>query len=106
MPTVLLYLTDGTAYPATQYWVSGSTVHYVIPYGGEHTVPIADVDMRKTIDENAKRGVRFNLRPRSYSGTSAPPAVSVPAAPPIAAAPTTAVRGRPIARLLVQQPAG
>jgi hypothetical protein len=99
MPTVLLYMTDGTVYPATQYWVSGSTVHYVVAYGGENTVPIADIDMQRTIDENAKRGVRFDLRPRSYSDT-APPTTSVPAAPPAPA------KGQPIAQLEIQlQPA-
>jgi len=71
-PTILLYLTDGTMYPATDYWVSGSTVHYVVAYGGESAVPIAQVDMQRTIDENTKRGVRFNLRPRSGSAAAAP----------------------------------
>lgn len=70
MPTILLYLTDGTMYPATDYWVSGSMVHYVVAYGGESTVPIDQVDMQRTIEENAKRGVRFNLRPRSYTGVA------------------------------------
>jgi len=81
MPTVLLYLTDGTVYPATQYWLSGDTVHYVVAYGGKGAVPIADVDMRKTINENAKRGVRFNLRPRDSdrSGpTASGPATAAP----------------------------
>jgi len=91
MPTVLLYLTDGTVYPATQYWVSGSTVHYVVAYGGESTVPISQVDMQRTINENAKRGVRFNLRPRGYSS----PTASAPAAPPTTPAP----KAQPVAQL-------
>jgi len=82
MPTILLYLTDGTVYPATDYWVSGSTVHYVVAYGGEGVVPIEQVDMRRTIDENAKRGVRFNLRPKSYGN----PTASAPSAAPAAQA--------------------
>ena len=97
MPTILLYLTDGTVYPATQYWVSGSTLHYVVAYGGESTVPIDQVDMRRTIDENAKRGVRFNLRPRSYRN----PTTSVPAPPSVAPAPYA----QPIARSNSQPPA-
>jgi hypothetical protein len=95
-PTILLYLTDGTMYPATDYWVSGSTVHYVVAYGGESAVPIAQVDMQRTIDENAKRGVRFHLRPRSSSGAAAPTA-SAPATPPArSGAESAANRARPL----------
>ena len=106
MPTVLLYLKDGTVYPATQYWVSGSTVHYLVAYGGESTVAISDVDMQRTIEENAKRGVRFNLRPRSYYGdmpTASAPSNTAPAAPAPAAAP--AAKGQPIAQFFQLQPA-
>lgn len=106
MPTVLLYLKDGTVYPASQYWVAGSTVHYVVAYGGESTVAISDVDMQRTINENAKRGVRFNLRPRSYYGdapTASAPSNAEPAMPAPAAAP--AAKGQPIAEWLQLQPA-
>jgi len=76
LPTLLLYLTDGAVYPVTRYWISGSTVHYIVAYGGENSVPLTDVDIGRTTDENAKRGVRFDLRPKSYSGAASSPTAS------------------------------
>ena len=83
MPTILLYLTDGTVYPASDYWIAGNTLHYVVSYGGEAAVRIDQVDLQRTINENAKRGVRVSLRPRADSAkapeTSGAPAGARPA---------------------------
>lgn len=63
-PTILLYLKDGTMYTATDYWLADGQLHYVVNYGGENTVDIGQVDLQRTVDENAKRGVTVTLKPR------------------------------------------
>jgi len=94
-PTVLLYLKDGTLYPASDYWLADGKLHYRVNYGGENAVALDQVDLQKTVDENAKRGVHFSLKPNpdaappasdsSSSGQAASPATTetaAPAAPP------------------------
>jgi hypothetical protein len=61
-PSILLYLNDGTMLVASDYWLAGGQLHYTVKYGGESTIDVNQVDMRRTTDENAKRGVRFQLK--------------------------------------------
>jgi hypothetical protein len=61
----LLYLKDGYTIGATDYWFENDEVRYVTTYGGENAVPLARIDLPRTIDENASRGVPFNLYPKS-----------------------------------------
>lgn len=61
-PTVLLYLKDGTMYAASDYWVADNQLHYVVNYGGESVVDFDQVDLQRTVDENAKRGTAFILK--------------------------------------------
>ena len=79
--TVLLYLKDGTMYAATDYWFSGSKLHYVVSYGGESTVDMDQLDLQRTVDENAKRGIRFSLRPKPDASNSTPTAATPSPAP-------------------------
>jgi hypothetical protein len=62
-PTVLIYQKDGTMYAASDYWIAGGKLHYLVNYGGESTVEMDQVDWQRTVDENAKRGVQFTLKP-------------------------------------------
>jgi hypothetical protein len=62
VPTILLYLKDGTMLVASDYWVVDGQLHYVVRYGSENTISMSQVDLRRTTDENAKRGVHFNLK--------------------------------------------
>jgi hypothetical protein len=62
-PTVLIYLKDGTTYAATDYWLADGHLHYVVSYGGENALNMDDVDLQRTVDENARRGVHFSLKP-------------------------------------------
>ncbi|MGA7919424.1 MAG: hypothetical protein WCA38_07100, partial [Candidatus Acidiferrales bacterium] len=62
-PTVLIYLKDGTTYAASDYWLADGRLHYVVSYGGESTLDMNDVDLQRTVDENARRGVHFSLKP-------------------------------------------
>lgn len=71
-PTVLLYLKDGTTFPATDYWVANGKLHYRISYGGESAIEMNQLDLQRTVDENAKRGVRFTLKPQPVPSTPAP----------------------------------
>ena len=71
-PTVLLYMKDGTTFPATDYWVANGKLHYRISYGGESSIEMNQLDLQRTVDENAKRGVRFTLKPQPVPSTPAP----------------------------------
>lgn len=88
-PTVLIYLKDGTMYPATDYWFSGHELHYVVSYGGESSVDMSQVDIQRTVDENAKRGIPFSLKPAPASyepGTAAAPSAAPQPAPQVQSA--------------------
>ncbi len=66
---------DGTIYPATDYWVTGDQLHYVISYGGQVTVDVNRLDFDRTTRENAKRGVKFQLKPTSVNAVPTGPVV-------------------------------
>jgi len=84
-PFVMLYLNDGTVYALTNYWVAGGRLHYVTQYGGENSVGMDQVDMQRTVDVNAHRGVPITLRPHDIYTPSpaapAPPDSPAPAPP-------------------------
>jgi hypothetical protein len=71
-PTVLIYLSDGTTYAATDYWLADGRLHYYVNYGGESSVDMSQVDLQRTVNENSKRGVRFSLKPNRESSDTAP----------------------------------
>jgi hypothetical protein len=71
-PTVLIYLNDGTLYAASDYWLKGGKLHYTVNYAGENSVDMDQVDLQRTVNENAKRGVRFSLKPSPDTVNSAP----------------------------------
>jgi hypothetical protein len=68
-PDTLLYLADGTNFEVTSYWLSGGELHYITGYGGENAVPIARVDLQRTVNSNTARGVPFTLRPAPHAGS-------------------------------------
>ena len=61
---VLLFLKDGSNFAVSDYWLSGGKLHYVTSYGGENAIDEAQLDLQRTVDENATRGVTFSLRPQ------------------------------------------
>jgi hypothetical protein len=89
---VLVYLKDGTMFTATDYWLSGSELHYVVSYGREGTIDIGQLDWQRTADENARRGVRFSLKPKPGALNSEPTAAVPSPAPSPAAQPAPQVR--------------
>jgi len=91
-PYSVLYLQDGTNYDISDYWVADGKLHYVTSYGGENSVDLNQVDLQRTVDANASRGLSFSLHPAapaplnpptSNDGASpAPGTAPPPAAPP------------------------
>lgn len=77
-PTVL-YLKDGTTYQVTSYWSSGNTLHYVNSQGAVSSIDVNQIDLQRTVDENAKHGVRFWVKPQQSPPKSSAPAASAPA---------------------------
>jgi hypothetical protein len=61
---VLLYLKDGTSFAVSDYWLTNGKLHYVTSYGGDNSVDESQVDLQRTVNENAARGVDFSLRPQ------------------------------------------
>jgi len=59
----MLYFKDGSSYGVTDYWLAEGNLHYVTSYGGENSVRADLLDLQRTVDEDAKNGVNFVLRP-------------------------------------------
>lgn len=80
---VLLYLDDGSVFAVASYTVSDGSLHYVTAYGEKNDLAVDLLDLQKTIEENATRGVAFTLTPPSpSSGASAPSPLGPAPAPP------------------------
>jgi hypothetical protein len=79
-PTVLLYLKDGTTYAASDYWLQDGMLHYTVNYGGESTLNMDDLDLQRTVNENARRGINFSLHPNPTSANPQPSSNGFPAA--------------------------
>jgi hypothetical protein len=60
-PVMLLYLNDGSAAEANDYWIQGDTLHYVSENGRESQIRVSDLDIQRTTDANARVGFRFTL---------------------------------------------
>ena len=61
--TTVIYLNDGTSFTVTDYWVSDYQLHYVTDGVRENAVNLDQIDVQRTVDENAARGVSFTLKP-------------------------------------------
>ena len=57
----VLWLKDGTAYGLRDYWFAAGKLYYLTNYGGENSIDVDRVDLQKTVDEDALRGVDFTL---------------------------------------------
>ena len=60
---ILIYLKDGSVYAVASYTVSDGKLHYVTIYGGKSDIDLDRLDVQKTTDQNASRGVTFTLTP-------------------------------------------
>jgi hypothetical protein len=70
---VLLYLKDGSSFAVSDYWMTNGKLHYVTSYGGENAVDEGQIDLQRTVNENAARGVDFSLRPERLPPTGEAP---------------------------------
>jgi hypothetical protein len=81
VPT-FLYMKDGSVYSARDYWVEDGKLHYVLTTGAENSVDLGQVDIQRTVDENAKNGVQVTLKPHrgllDPSPETPPPTTPVP----------------------------
>jgi hypothetical protein len=59
----VLYLNDGTSFAVTDYWVADYELHYIVDGARENTIDLDQIDVQRTVDENAARGVTFTLKP-------------------------------------------
>lgn len=60
-PALLLYLKDGSALEVTDYWVDGVTMRYVTQDGKKGSVAVADINIQRTTEANARIGLKFRL---------------------------------------------
>jgi hypothetical protein len=63
-PVAVLYLKDGYSVGVAEYWLENGELHYLTTYAGENAVPIGEIDLQRTVDENASNDVPFVLRPK------------------------------------------
>jgi hypothetical protein len=69
-PLTVVFLKSGTSFAVTDYWLAGDKLHYVTSYGGENAIGMDDLDLQKTVDANAGRGIAFVLKPAPAPGPS------------------------------------
>jgi hypothetical protein len=60
---VLLFLKDDSVYSVRDFWVSEGQLHYFLLNGQQGAFDIDLLDVQRTVDENAKSGVEFKLKP-------------------------------------------
>jgi hypothetical protein len=60
---VVLYLNDGTSFAVTDYWVADYKLHYTTDGARENVLDLDQIDVQRTVDENAAQGVSFTLKP-------------------------------------------
>jgi hypothetical protein len=72
-PTTVIYFKDGTSFDVMSYWLDAGKLHYITNYGGETSVDMNQLDLQRTVDENARAGVNFTLRPAAPAPAQAAP---------------------------------
>jgi hypothetical protein len=73
-PATTIFLKNGTSFEVMSYWLDAGKLHYITNYGGEASIDMTQLDLQRTVDENAQRGGSFTLRPAA--------AIPAPDAPP------------------------
>ena len=82
----VLYLKDGSVYVVNDYWYADGRLVYTTA-NGQASIDLDRIDMQKTLDVNAKRGLVFTLRPAqpntmpSQPDQAQPPDQNAPAQP-------------------------
>lgn len=87
---IVIYLKDGSVYGVANYSVSAGKLQYTTSDGADNSIDLDAVDIQKTTDANAARGVKFSTEPRAPQPLSPAPNAgpnSTPNPAPIAAPP-------------------
>jgi hypothetical protein len=81
---VLLYMRDRSVFAASDYWVEDGKLHYVLSTGAEKMVELDQVDIKRTMAENADLGTQVTLKPRPANSEPSPetPSPTAPTAKP------------------------
>jgi hypothetical protein len=81
---ILIYLKDGSVFAVASYTVSDGQLHYLTDYGDKNDLSVDLLDLQRTVEMNAQRGVAFTLTPAADSahGASAPAPLGPAPAPP------------------------
>ena len=79
-PPTTIYMKDGSSYQVMSYWLDAGKLHYITNYGGESSIDMSQLDLQRTVDENAAHGGSFTLLPAP--ATDAAPAQPAPDATP------------------------
>lgn len=59
----VVWLKGGYSYGLLDYWVADGQFHYRTTYGGENSVPLDQIDLQRTTEDNSQRGIALNLDP-------------------------------------------
>jgi hypothetical protein len=70
--TLRLYLKNGATFDVATYWLAENKLHYISTDGSELIIQMDQLDLQRTVDENAKRGIKFTLQPGRNGSTAAP----------------------------------
>jgi uncharacterized protein YkuJ len=80
-PLTVLFLKNGAVYAVTDYWIQDNKLYYMTSYGGRNAIDLDDIDLQKTVEVNAKRGVEFILKPSPDQNPQSPPPPDQPTRP-------------------------
>ena len=69
---IQLYMKNGGVSPTIFYWMASGKLHYVTDNGLVMSVDADQLDLQRTIDENAKRGIKFTA-PQQTPGAQPQP---------------------------------
>jgi hypothetical protein len=77
-----LYMKNGAMVTATDFWIEDGQLHYAIGDAGEISVSLDQLDLQRTVQENAKRGIQFTLKTGPGNSSVAPTPTPNNAPPP------------------------
>jgi hypothetical protein len=71
-PALRLFLKNGATFDVTDYWFADNKLNYIMTDGSEFGIEMDQLDLQRTVNENAKHGVQFKLKSGPDGSTAAP----------------------------------
>ena len=61
-------------YSVSDYWFADGKLHFILDNGGEGFIDMERLDLQRTVDENQRRGLHFELKanPGNPGATTSP----------------------------------